>query len=359
MTNKRRKGDGEDRISELSDDVLCRILWFLPSEEAIATCLLSTRWRFLWRMVPALDFECTKPRSHERVNKFLSQRRTQRITRFRLNLEPDPHRWGACANYINEWFYAAINDGKVEHFNFSSNAVIYIASSPLPTMFTCTTIVSLTLKVLSLSLAPSVCLPSLKTLHLDVGPCFSDFKILLYGSPALELFHLKQRWNARKELKIVRSTRHIRLFERRKICPDVTFHLVIQSDRDDDFIPDFLEDHLENVVKAKVYITVCSTCQFWYSFVDSQVFPALEQLRNVEFLSLADFRKEMSELSTLDLPQFQNLVQLQLYLNAARSVFMELPAKCPKLQVSEFVIMDDSYDINKKCPYHNSSIVPV
>ncbi|KAJ1401914.1 Leucine-rich repeat domain superfamily [Sesbania bispinosa] len=46
-----------DRISKLPDEVLCHILSFLPSKEAIATSTLSTRWRSLWTMVPVLDFE--------------------------------------------------------------------------------------------------------------------------------------------------------------------------------------------------------------------------------------------------------------------------------------------------------------
>ncbi|KAK8977723.1 hypothetical protein V6N11_000051 [Hibiscus sabdariffa] len=45
--------DVRDRISELSDDVLAKILSFLPSEEAVLkTSFLSRRWKQLWESLP-------------------------------------------------------------------------------------------------------------------------------------------------------------------------------------------------------------------------------------------------------------------------------------------------------------------
>jgi hypothetical protein len=45
---------GEDSISALPDDALHHILSFLPSDEAVKTCVLARRWRHLWRSTRSL-----------------------------------------------------------------------------------------------------------------------------------------------------------------------------------------------------------------------------------------------------------------------------------------------------------------
>ncbi|KAL6845007.1 hypothetical protein ACP4OV_025180 [Aristida adscensionis] len=46
---------GEDRLSNLGDDLLRRILHFAPAKEAAATSALSRRWRPLWRSSSAVN----------------------------------------------------------------------------------------------------------------------------------------------------------------------------------------------------------------------------------------------------------------------------------------------------------------
>jgi hypothetical protein len=45
---------GDDFIGALPDDVLLHLLSFLPSRNAVRTCVLAKRWRTLWKSVPAL-----------------------------------------------------------------------------------------------------------------------------------------------------------------------------------------------------------------------------------------------------------------------------------------------------------------
>ncbi|KAK1665712.1 hypothetical protein QYE76_053871 [Lolium multiflorum] len=48
---------GRDRLSHLPDCLLHIVLSSLRSRQAVQTCLLSRRWRHLWRLVPCLDVD--------------------------------------------------------------------------------------------------------------------------------------------------------------------------------------------------------------------------------------------------------------------------------------------------------------
>ncbi|XP_045826034.1 putative F-box/FBD/LRR-repeat protein At1g78760 [Trifolium pratense] len=56
--NKRGRHDNneenEDRLSDLPDCVLLHILSFLNSKHAVQTCVLSPKWKHLWKCIPTL-----------------------------------------------------------------------------------------------------------------------------------------------------------------------------------------------------------------------------------------------------------------------------------------------------------------
>ncbi|CAO2142571.1 unnamed protein product [Urochloa humidicola] len=59
--SRRRRGadaaDAGDLLSILPDDILRRILFFVPSKEAASTSVLSRRWRTLWRTSGAVNLD--------------------------------------------------------------------------------------------------------------------------------------------------------------------------------------------------------------------------------------------------------------------------------------------------------------
>ncbi|XP_044416077.1 MEIOTIC F-BOX protein MOF-like [Triticum aestivum] len=48
------KSSGDDRISDLPDDILHHVLGFLRADQAVRTCLLARRWRHLWKLMRCL-----------------------------------------------------------------------------------------------------------------------------------------------------------------------------------------------------------------------------------------------------------------------------------------------------------------
>lgn len=61
MEDQQNRGDGGtrkvDRITQLPDDTISRILSFLPTKEAVRTSILSKRWKSQWRKTPVLVFD--------------------------------------------------------------------------------------------------------------------------------------------------------------------------------------------------------------------------------------------------------------------------------------------------------------
>ncbi|CAL5067902.1 unnamed protein product [Urochloa decumbens] len=92
-------GSAPDRLSTLPDELLHRVLSFLPSRQAVQTTVLSKRWIDLWRSMPALNLIISEFRSttaghydQERWGKMenfttnlLMRHRAPRLDAFRLN----------------------------------------------------------------------------------------------------------------------------------------------------------------------------------------------------------------------------------------------------------------------------------
>ncbi|CAL1385563.1 unnamed protein product [Linum trigynum] len=72
---------GDDRISILPDEIICRVLSFLETKYAVGTAVLSQRWRDLWTRVSSLDLDSSlvykplaEPRKLEPASNALERR---------------------------------------------------------------------------------------------------------------------------------------------------------------------------------------------------------------------------------------------------------------------------------------------
>ncbi|KAJ1421225.1 F-box-like domain superfamily [Sesbania bispinosa] len=185
----------DDRISKLPDDVLCHILSFLPTGQAIATCVLSKRWRSLWSSVPTLNFDPesylnNKPSSsfHKLVYAtILARSANQPIRRFRLKCDTFHYRLDLFRNYdVNIWVNAAVERG-IEILEIQMRFPGLLLG-PRCSIFSCSTLVDLKLIKVDFDAFSSVHLPSLKILHL-VEVIMLDPRYLvelLHGCPILE-----------------------------------------------------------------------------------------------------------------------------------------------------------------------------
>ncbi|KAL0712851.1 hypothetical protein Bca4012_019829 [Brassica carinata] len=107
----------KDRISLLPDSLLCHILSFLTTKEAVCTSVLSSRWRDLWKWVPILDLVSSCFPSDkvcvDFINEFLLNFKC--LSEFKICLaqdvfgEDDSINYGLCIDKVTK--------RKIQHFH--------------------------------------------------------------------------------------------------------------------------------------------------------------------------------------------------------------------------------------------------
>ncbi|KAK4268301.1 hypothetical protein QN277_024977 [Acacia crassicarpa] len=114
----RTEAEMRDRISDLPDSLLLHILSFLPAKEAVATSLLSKRWRPLWFSLPTLELHREDFQKftffYQFVDKMLNLVDLKAVKKFVFDCEH--YRFGEYFRHrkISEWINAVIIN-KVEH----------------------------------------------------------------------------------------------------------------------------------------------------------------------------------------------------------------------------------------------------
>ncbi|XP_028806313.1 F-box/LRR-repeat protein 13-like [Neltuma alba] len=195
-----------DRISDLPDSLLLHILSFLPAKEAVATSLLSKRWRPLWPCLPTLDLKRQDFQRlrffHRFVDRMLKLADLKSVRKFVLWLDYYDHHEYFRPWKISKWINIAVVSNKIEHLELRLNPDK--GHFELPSgIFTNNNIKVLKLSVWSLLSTSGVTvgtlshvnLPLLEVLHLaDVE--FADFRslgMLLSACPLLK--HLVVRFS--------------------------------------------------------------------------------------------------------------------------------------------------------------------
>ncbi|GAU15035.1 hypothetical protein TSUD_48310 [Trifolium subterraneum] len=292
----------EDRISNLSDDILHRILSFNPTKDTVRTGILSKRWIDLWRTIPLLNFTNIKLpdiASIYRFNQFFHSLLVSRdnagnhpINNFHLDIAYGNlnHAHSLIIPNLAVWLNLIVQrelNYLNLHFGLLNAANHFYERPRLPnTVFSCKTLVVLNLSWFSIDGFALSCsgfeFASLKTLHLK-NINFHDhgvFMLLLAGCPVLEDL---------------------------KVC-NVVF-LSFKEDR-----PAAERLYISKLIRADITDCPC-------------ILP-VKALSNSEFLR---FQIRMEYLSIHDeLPIFHNLTHL--VINNISDLVLKLLHHCPKLQ---------------------------
>ncbi|KEH34264.1 F-box/RNI superfamily protein [Medicago truncatula] len=79
------ENEHEDRLSDLPDCVLLHILSFCNTKHAVQTCILSTRWKYLWKRIPTLILHSSEFPTIKSFAAFVSKILTLRDSSASLN----------------------------------------------------------------------------------------------------------------------------------------------------------------------------------------------------------------------------------------------------------------------------------
>ncbi|XP_018437563.2 putative F-box/FBD/LRR-repeat protein At1g22000 [Raphanus sativus] len=152
----------ENRICDLPDDLILEIMNFIPTKDAVATTILSKRWRLIWTMLPTLEYKDSGSGIIGWfVEKSLQLHKAPKLERLTIELGPHSH----VDVDVEKCLENAVNRGVHElDLNLLWNAEI--TSFP-KSLHTCDTLVDLVLSNKILVDVPSqVDLPSLLYLSL-------------------------------------------------------------------------------------------------------------------------------------------------------------------------------------------------
>ncbi|MED6185825.1 hypothetical protein PIB30_060792 [Stylosanthes scabra] len=356
-----KRRNQRDVISTLPDEILCQILSLLPTRTSMATSLLSRRWRYLWRNVQVLDLNDDFCYTHERSDEdaeeyfltFLKEvvPRFDRVRKFRLSCQ--------ASEYVYEdlfdWIDYAIGRVRELHFSMKTDGEIYTMH---PSYMRSTWLMSLVLEgnihILLEDLDPgrNLFFPSLKNLKLDIT--YVNLERFLSGCPNLEFLWATFENFTTDESdfhpEAIRMPRPLKILTLEERCSQVTLehleidtpsleylHLSLWGDYKQILVCDY-----PNMKKACLEISPKPSHVAWLPKL-------LRALCKTEFLTLHLTTIQcLLRAPVLELPNFCNLIQLQLFFQGFESrLLVDLLHNCPKLQallVGVFPSIDDYFN---------------
>ncbi|CAA7038383.1 unnamed protein product [Microthlaspi erraticum] len=185
----------EDRLRNLHECLLLRILLNLPTKDVVKCSVLSSEWRNVWKLVPGLDLDFDDFRDHVAfasfIDRFLGLNSESRLQHFKFAYEPEEEEDEVDLVRLTRWIGTAV-DRKVQHLHvWYTTGRDYELEIP-QTVYTCESLVSLNLRGVCLPNPKIVSLPCVKVITLDLVRFTRDWGLVLLisGCPLLKSFTL-------------------------------------------------------------------------------------------------------------------------------------------------------------------------
>ncbi|XP_050206710.1 putative F-box/FBD/LRR-repeat protein At5g22670 [Mercurialis annua] len=335
-----------DIISSLPDDVVCHILSYLDTKQAIGTTILSKRWRHAWTRLVDFNFDdknyCINRRNFFTtfVDKvLLLHRGAGAIKKLIFDTRCFPH------EHINPWICAAVMQN-IEDLDLCTTDRTQQYLSIPQILFSCKTIKSLQLyfrvdfRVTGDSL---VWLPSLRVLHLNFVYSFDSLTMhkILANAPVLEELSIDTRLPPNYGSNTLRiQSSSLKRFFIKSFDTTRGFRMVIKAPKleylmlTDFHSEEFEIERLSSLAYAFIRVRYLTNNINHVSY-GNQVVNLLTKINNVKVLRLqASTLEVLAKAPDNNFPNFLNLVQLKL--KARQNDWRMLPKmlnSSPKLEL--------------------------
>ncbi|XP_061358114.1 putative F-box/FBD/LRR-repeat protein At1g78760 isoform X2 [Gastrolobium bilobum] len=170
MKRQREEDRDRDSLSNLPDEVLLHIMKSISIKDAVQTCVLSKRWKDLWKDLTFLNFDKTIGFDDSIFNMFVSSvlsNRHHSTSIHRLDFITGRHRCIGSELFNSVMSYAVLHNVQQLTICMQSNLVFE------PIWFSCRSLTSLKVSLTNYTqrvVVPKYLqLPALKILHLDLA----------------------------------------------------------------------------------------------------------------------------------------------------------------------------------------------
>ncbi|KAG4991603.1 hypothetical protein JHK87_025060 [Glycine soja] len=170
MQSDKDREEDMDRLSDLPDFVLLHIMKFMSMKHAVQTCVLSKRWKELWKRLTNLALHSSDFADLAHFSKFLSWVLSNRDSSISLH-SLDLRRKGCIDHELLDMImgYAVSHD--VQQLAIEVNLNVKFGFKLHPSIFSCKSLTFLKLSIWAVpwmtELPSSLPLPALKSLHLE------------------------------------------------------------------------------------------------------------------------------------------------------------------------------------------------